>query len=73
MSETQSIGEIGNCYGGLEVKEEDGRYFWSIENCDGHYWEEIPEYLFLDLHRFEGERVHDSNTELLRAERGRVE
>lgn len=59
-SETQSIGDIGNYYGGLEVKEEDGRYFWGIADYDGEHWEEIPEYLYLDLHRFEGERGKSS-------------
>ena len=38
MSETQSIGDIGNYYGGLEVKEEDGRYFWGIAD---DYWEAV--------------------------------
>lgn len=31
----KSIGEIGNYYGGLSVKEEDGLFFWSIDNWDG--------------------------------------
>jgi len=29
------IGTISNYYGGLLVKEEDGEYFWSIENWTG--------------------------------------
>ena len=34
--------DIGNYYGGLEVKEEDGKYLWGIENWDGTEFEEIP-------------------------------
>jgi hypothetical protein len=37
---------IGNFYGGLEVKEEDGKYYWGIENWDGTEFEEIPKYLY---------------------------
>jgi hypothetical protein len=40
------VGSIGNYYGGLAVKQEDGKYFWSIENWDGYNWEEISEKLF---------------------------
>ena len=38
--------EIGNYYGGLEVKEEDRKFFWGIENWDGTSYEEIPKYLY---------------------------
>ena len=34
---------------------EDGKFAWSIENWDGDEWEEIPEYLFTALNRFEDE------------------
>ena len=43
---------IGNYYGGLEVKEEDGKYFWGIENWDGIEFEEIPKYLYDSLIKF---------------------
>ena len=42
----QSIGGIGNYYGGLNIKQEEDKYYWSIENWDGHYWEEIPKNLY---------------------------
>ena len=32
---------IGNYYGSLRVKEEDGNYYWSITNWDGDHWEQI--------------------------------
>lgn len=51
------IGSIGNYYGGLSVKEEDGKYFWSIKNYDGDYWEEIPKSLYDELTKFEMERA----------------
>ena len=44
--------DIGNYYGGLEVKEEDGKYFWGIENWDGTEFEEIPKYLYDSLIKF---------------------
>jgi hypothetical protein len=53
---TRRIGDISNAYGQLEVKQEGGRFFWDIENYDGHYWEEIPKYLFLALNRFQDEK-----------------
>lgn len=57
-SETQrDIGGIGNYYGCLSIKEEAGRYFWSIGNYDGHSWEEIPEYLYRALVQYEEGRV----------------
>lgn len=48
-----TIGNIGNYYGYLNVKEEDGKFYWSIENYDGFYWEEIPKYLWEALNKFE--------------------
>ena len=52
----QSVGEIGNYYGGLSVCCYDNKYYWSIENWNGNAWEEIPEYLYLTLIRYEKER-----------------
>jgi len=46
------IGDIGNYYGGLSVKKEDGKFYWSIDNWDGQHWEEIPESLYLELIKF---------------------
>lgn len=52
----QNIGNIGNYYGGLCVKEEGGKFFWSIEDYDGYRWGEIPKYLYDALLKFEAER-----------------
>ena len=47
------IGEIGNTYGGLLVKTEDGVYYWGIEDpIDSIDWEEIPKALFDELNKF---------------------
>ena len=53
MSEERSIGRIGNYYGGLNIKKENGLFYWSIENYDGNHWEEIPESLYLELIKFD--------------------
>lgn len=44
--EHKTIGKICNYYGELSVKEEDGKFFWSIENWDGHEWHEISKELY---------------------------
>ena len=51
--EGRTIGTIGNYYGSLHVKEEDGKFSWSIENFSGHSWEEIPESLYRELIAFD--------------------
>ncbi len=43
------VGNIGNMYGYLEIKEENGKYFWTITGYGGDEWEEIPEKLFNEL------------------------
>lgn len=53
----RKIGDICNYYGGLEVKEENGKFFWSIEDWAGYGWEEIPKYLYDALIKYEDERV----------------
>ena len=55
----KQIGQIGNYYGNLCVKVEDGYYYWAIENWTGWYWEEIPKYLYDALNRFEEEVCDD--------------
>ena len=55
MSEEKDIGRIANHYGSLSVKEVDGKYFWGIENWNGTFWEEIPDYLYSALIKFEDE------------------
>lgn len=53
MENMLSIGSIGNYYGGLWVKEQDGRFYWGIESYDGTDWQEIPESLYRALLEFE--------------------
>lgn len=37
--------EPSNYYGSLTLMHEEGQYFWSVENYDGHCWDSIPDYL----------------------------
>ena len=46
---------IGNYYGGLEIKEEDGKYYWGIENYNDTEYEDIPKYLYDALVKFRDE------------------
>jgi len=46
------IGEVGNYYGGVSVIENDGSYFWAIENYNGWMPEEIPKDLYDNLIAF---------------------
>lgn len=55
-TDIKRIGEIGNYYGGLSVKREDGKYYWSIEDWHSVGWEEIPPYLYGALIDFEVDR-----------------
>lgn len=52
----QQIGCISNNYGNLSIASKDGKYYWSIEDWDGDHWEEIPEYLYKTLVRYEKAR-----------------
>jgi hypothetical protein len=54
----REIGNIGNYYGRLAVKVEDGEFFWSIENYDGHNWERITEELYNALIKFDEIKSH---------------
>jgi hypothetical protein len=47
------VGEIGNTVGKLHVKKLNGKCYWSIGDWDGHEWEEIPQYLYDALIKFE--------------------
>lgn len=48
------IGKIGNYYGALNVKVENGVPYWAIENYDGCDWQEITPELYLALLKFKG-------------------
>jgi hypothetical protein len=52
MEEEIKIGNIGNAYGDLRVKKENGKCYWGIENWSCMHWEEIPESLFNTLLEF---------------------
>ena len=57
----QVIGKIGNYYGGLTVKNENEKYYWSICDYNGEDWEEIPEYLYLALLSFAKGNYKENN------------
>ena len=47
------IGDIGNYYGGLSVKNDaDGKFWWGIENYNGTGWSQIPESLYNELIKY---------------------
>lgn len=59
-----SVGDITNYYGGIGARRdsETSKCYWSIENYDGYSdEEEIPEYLFKALLRYESERTNNIN------------
>lgn len=61
MTRTQ-IGNISNYYGGLNVIEKDGKYYWLIENYDTDFndlreWEEISKSLYNQLIKHEKKRI----------------
>ena len=52
-----NIGNIGNYYGGLRVKQGgDKKYYWGIADWDTTRWHEIPKPLFTSLVRYEKSR-----------------
>lgn len=51
------IDSIGNYYGCLSVKKENGRFFWGIENYHGTNWEEIPESLYIEILSFKNSKL----------------
>lgn len=50
------IGDIGNYYGGLWAKIEDGQGFWAIESYDGIEWSPCPLTLCRALLDYEASR-----------------
>jgi len=53
MCDIIEIGDIGNYYGGLQVKAGgDGNFWWGIENYNGTEWSEIPESLYIELIKY---------------------
>ena len=57
MANARTIGTLYDCETRLWVKKENDRFWWIICEWtpDTEYWEEIPEYLYAALNRFEDE------------------
>jgi hypothetical protein len=56
---------ITNFYGTLTVYEEDGRYYWMIEDyCTEVSRQEIPQYLYESLARFHCEQNTNTHQDL---------
>lgn len=47
--ENYAITSIGNYYGCLNIRKENGACYWTIENHGGFRWERIPETLYNEL------------------------
>jgi hypothetical protein len=56
MIKITKIGTINNYYGGLLIKEENGEYFWAIENWNGDHYKPMPKDLYEHLLKYEEER-----------------
>lgn len=48
-NEPTRIGTIKNYYGGLFIKNDNNKFYWSILDYDGHKWEEITLELYKTL------------------------
>lgn len=59
MGEEIEIGKIANFYGGLVVKNVEGKYFWAIDGHDSYGWEEIPKTLYDEIIKFQNKVVLD--------------
>ena len=57
MSNAIRVGKIENYYGFLSVKEEDGKYYWGIEDHSSMFWEQIPQALYIELVKLENPEV----------------
>lgn len=51
----RQIGEVANYEGSLEIYMKDGRFMWVITGY-GEWGEQIPQYLYDALNKFEDER-----------------
>jgi hypothetical protein len=49
----KKVGNICHEYGHLLIKEDEGKFFWSIEANTFEEWEEIPKSLYLELYKLE--------------------
>lgn len=53
----EKVGTIDNYYGEVHVCKDGGSFYWSIEDYSGRCVEQIPEYLYDALLKFERERM----------------
>lgn len=53
ITKQRQVGGISNYYGGLNIGECEGHFYWSIEDWNDDYWEEIPESLYRELIKLE--------------------
>ncbi len=60
----RQIGEIYNYYGTLQTKKEGDKYYWTIECAVSELWEEIPQYLYEALNKFQDEQNFPADKEL---------
>lgn len=51
MSVEFGVGGIRNYYGGLVIKECDGKFYWGINDAETTDFEEISETLYLELYK----------------------
>lgn len=56
-----NIGTLSNYYGRVAVEQNGGKYYWTLDNWDSPAKEEIPEYLYKALVKFELERTKEIN------------
>ena len=67
-SNMMGIGTIGKYYGNLQVaRDDEGRFFWGIEDHDGCEWEQIPKSLYDELVKFEESQRPTADKALIEA------
>ena len=47
---------LSNTYGSVKIAEQEGKYFWMLEDCFDSEWEEIPKYLYDAMFKFKIEK-----------------
>lgn len=58
------IDEIDNALGGLYLKHETGKHYWSISESGHFAWKEILEFLYKTLLKYERNRIKILNNKL---------
>lgn len=44
--------DIFNEYGAAEVKQESGKYYWTVDGYGSPGWQEIPKSLYIEIIKF---------------------